>query len=94
MDDLKSISISVAGRQYPVKIGLDEEPLIRSIEKKVNDQIKQFQNNYSNIDPLDSLSMTLLTYAFDLQKANHLSEDQKLHQRLDELQAALDQALL
>jgi len=66
--NVKSITIRIAGRSYPVKV--------------------------QDIDHQDALTMTLLTYAFDLYK-NKQQEDTKvlIHNKLDVLDKMIESAV-
>lgn len=62
------ITVLIGGRPYPLKIKTTDEAAVRKIVKEVNDKINSFQTAYQDRDKQDGLSMTLLTYAFDLYK--------------------------
>jgi cell division protein ZapA len=64
-----NITVVIGGRPFPLKIKDGDEPIIRRIVKEVNDKIALFQNTYPRKENQDWLSMTLLTYAVDLHKA-------------------------
>jgi cell division protein ZapA len=92
--EMKHITVLIAGRPYPLKIDAADEPKIRKIVKEVNDKINRFQLTYTNKDKQDCISMALLTYAVDLQKAKTSgSNDPALSGKLFQLDQLLDQAL-
>ncbi len=68
---MMNITVLIAGRPYPLKIKDGEEETIRKIVKDVNEKINQFQLTYNKKDKQDCLSMALLTYAVDLNKAQN-----------------------
>jgi len=95
-DEMIRITVLILGRPYPLKINAQDEPVIRRLVKEVNDNVRQFQKAYRKKDKQDLLSMTLLTYALDLHKAqtnaastlpiHHLSNSiQELDELLDSL---------
>ena len=92
--NVKSITIRIAGRAYPVKVDLEDEVHIQQMEKELNDKIQFYKTEFQDIDHQDALTMTLLTYAFDLYK-NKPQEDTKvlIHDKLDVLDKMLDQAV-
>ncbi|WP_350177305.1 cell division protein ZapA [Phaeodactylibacter sp.] len=91
---MKHITVLIAGRPYPLKIDVADEPAIRKIVKEVNEKINRFQLTYTNKDKQDCLSMALLTYAVDLHKArNSGGNDPALSGKLFQLEALLDQML-
>ncbi len=82
--DVKSITIRIAGRAYPVKVNHEDEARIQQMEKELNDKIQFYKTEFQDIDHQDALTMTLLRYAFDLSKRTQ-SEESKLliHDRLN-----------
>ena len=62
------ITVIVAGRPYPLRVKASDEAAMRRVVKEVNDKITTFQSAYPGRDKQDGLSMTLLTYAFDLHR--------------------------
>jgi len=61
--ELQKLTIVIAGRSYPVKVNKKEARLLPTIEKDLNDQIRQMQLSFSDRDIQDCLSMVLLTQA-------------------------------
>lgn len=101
--ELISLTVTVANRPYPLKVQPSDESTIRLIVKELNDKVNQFQQQYPHRDKQDILSMTLLTYAFDLHKAQSLATEpveaiaptpttvnSEASDRLDELDRLLD----
>ncbi len=66
--NMVKITVLIAGRPYPLRVQAADETAVRKIVKEVNDKINSFQTAYQDRDKQDGLSMTLLTYAFDLYK--------------------------
>lgn len=92
----KHITVLIAGRPYPLKIKAGDEPIIRKIVKEINDKLNRFQLTYTNKDKQDCLSMTVLTYAVDLYKAEQSVTDisnPTISNQLAELDEMLDQLL-
>ena len=61
--ELKKLTIVIAGRSFPVKVTKEEALILPTIEKNLNDQIRQIQLSYVDRDIQDCLSMVLLTQA-------------------------------
>ena len=92
--EMKNITVLIAGRPYPLKIKVGDEPAIRKIVKEVNEKINRFQLTYTNKDKQDCLSMALLTYAVDLHKTKTLTtQDSLLSNKLAQLDGLLDEIL-
>jgi cell division protein ZapA len=93
----KQITISVAGRPYPLKIKASDETTIRKVVKEVNEQVQQFLLNYPTKDKQDSLVMTILTYATDLHKIRQslsTTQDPEIVEKLSALDSLLEEALM
>ena len=94
--DTLNITVLIAGRPYPLKIKAGDENTIRKIVKDVNDKINKFQLNYIKKDKQDCLSMTLLTYAVDLHKAQtdkEMTPGADLSDKIHQLDGLLDSLL-
>lgn len=92
--NVKSITIRIAGRAYPVKVDLEDEKRVQQMERELNDKIQFYKTEFQDIDHQDALTMTLLTYAFDLYK-NKQQEDTKvlIHSKLDIIEKMFDQVV-
>ncbi|MGB1217998.1 MAG: cell division protein ZapA [Saprospiraceae bacterium] len=93
MDDYKNIKLTIAGRNYPLKIKASEEETIRRINKELNEKINHFQMTYSTKDKQDSLAMTLMTYAVDLNRYKNQASIKDADQELSEVEDLLDSLL-
>jgi cell division protein ZapA len=92
--ELKTITVLIAGKSFPLKIDAADELLIRQIEKEVNDRVNQLQMMYKNKDKLDYLCMIALTYAVDLYKSESSHAQQAvLASQLSSIDAFLDKAV-
>ncbi|GLR18560.1 cell division protein ZapA [Portibacter lacus] len=89
-EKLKRIILTIAGRTYPVKVNDAEEPIMRSIEKDINDKINDLQLSYEGKDIRDYMSLAIISYAYELQKAQKPDEVRVLGSKLDEIEALLD----
>jgi len=93
--NMKSITVVVAGRPYPLKINEGDEQTIRKIVKELNEKINRFQLSYSDKDKQDGLAMVALTYAVDLHKAKQSADlPFSATEKLSQLDALLDQLLI
>jgi cell division protein ZapA (FtsZ GTPase activity inhibitor) len=84
--DSKQLTVTIAGRPYPLKIKANDEPAIRRIVKEVNDKINQFQLAYPGREKQDCVALVLLAYAVDLYKASSNAPAAPPEQELSELQ--------
>ena len=65
----KQLTVTIAGRPYPLKIKSSDEPILRKIVKEVNEKINRFRLAYPKRDMQDCIAMATLAYAVDLHKA-------------------------
>lgn len=93
--DSRKITITIAGRPYPLKIKATDESVIRKIAKEVNEKVNRFQLNYPNRDKQDCLAMALLAYAVDLYKTSRYADapSEQLSSQLSRINDLLDQVL-
>lgn len=91
--DTINITVLIAGRTYPLKIKIGDEPAIRKIVKDINEKVNRFQLSYSKKDKQDCLSMALLTYAVDLHKTRQSTDEENLSASMNQLEELLDHLL-
>lgn len=58
-----SIKVNIAGRIYPLTVDSAQEPVIRNAEKKIEESLNVFQQNYAVKDKQDLLAMAALQVA-------------------------------
>jgi hypothetical protein len=93
-EQIKGITVHVAGRSYPLKISAADELVIRRIVKAVNEKVNHFQLSYAHKDMQDCVAMALLTYAVDLYKSSReLVQNPGLDSSLSDMELLLDQML-
>lgn len=90
--ELQKLTIVVGGRSYPVKVNREEALILPTIEKNLNEQIRQMQLSFSDRDMQDCLSMVLLTQAIAAQtKEPSISPD--LSKKIDKLNLEIESLL-
>lgn len=90
-----NINVIIADRTYPMKVKPNEEEVVRNAAKRVNEKVKEFQEQYGTNDKQDFLAMAALMYAVDLfnkEEKNQLG-DNKISEKLQQLDQTLDQYL-
>jgi len=94
MGELLSVKVSIANRNYPLRItGEEQEKVLRAAEN-INKRIKDLEENYAVKDKQDLLAMCALQFASEaLGSKNSIGENSKkeiqenisfLHQMIDE----------
>ena len=93
--ETKQITVTIAGRPYPLKISTRDESAIRKLVKEVNEKINRFQLKYPKRDKQDCLAMAMLTYAVDLQvaKQKNTTNDPEVSDKLSQLDELLNSLL-
>jgi len=91
-----SIKVNIADRIYPLRVEVEEEELVRSAAKNINEKIRIFQENYAVKDKQDLLSMAILQYATDVLKAERISakEDNAFSEKIKSIDKVLSDYLL
>ncbi|HLW14367.1 MAG TPA: cell division protein ZapA [Flavobacteriaceae bacterium] len=96
MADQFKIKLSIADRVYPLTINSDQEEGLRIAAKRINDMIKQFEENYAVRDKQDVLAMCALQFASQYEQSI-LEEDydkEETYKRLNTCIEALNKELL
>lgn len=75
MEELLSIKVTIANRQYPLRIARNEEEAIRKAAKTINERIKEYEQNYSVRDSQDLLAMCALQFANEANALNVQKSD-------------------
>ena len=84
METKIKIKVKIADRIYPLTIQPEQEEVIRSSVKKIDQMIKQFEESYAVRDKQDVLAMCSLQYATKLIQRNNLNNI-KDHENLKKL---------
>jgi len=63
MGELLSVKVSIANRNYPLRITKDEEEKVIQAAQSVNKCVKEFEDNYAVKDKQDLLAMCSLQFA-------------------------------
>ena len=84
METKIKIKVKIADRIYPLTIRPEQEEVIRSSVKKIDQMIKQLEESYAVRDKQDVLAMCSLQYATKLIQRNNLNNI-KDHENLKKL---------
>ncbi|MEM9545112.1 MAG: cell division protein ZapA [Bacteroidota bacterium] len=90
--EFTKLTIVIAGRSYPVKVTKEEANLLPTLEKNLNEQIRQMQLSYSDRDIQDCLSMVLLTQAITSQTSES-SISPEVTEKIDKLNLDIESVL-
>ncbi len=96
-DSIINIKVGIAERIYPLSIKAEDEEMIRTAAKTINDKIKEYLNMYAAKDKQDILAMIAITFAVDnIKNRNGALSDthsEKMTNPLLEIQQLLEAAL-
>jgi len=90
-----SISVSIAGNSYPIKVKPEDEQSVASAAKLINDKIKALKETYVVSDKRDLLAMCTLQLATQyIQLENKINSDNaQLTDQLVEMESFLSDYL-
>jgi cell division protein ZapA len=95
MSDQLKIKLSIADRVYPLTVNPSQEEGLRKATKKIEEMIKQFEQNYAVRDKQDVLAMCALQFAAQTeQKMVNKDNDQvEVEEKLNALNQLIQQHL-
>ena len=92
MEEL-SIKVTIANREYPLRINSTEEEAVRRAADIVNAKVKTLLDNYSVRDKQDLLAMCALQFATEMLKGNVSAASSAVNHSVQEMNDLLDQVL-
>ena len=96
MAEKLKIKLSIADRVYPMTTLPEDEEGLRIAAKKINQLIKQFEQNYAVRDKQDVLAMCALQFASltEQKSINKERNDTESCNRLEKMISKIDEVLL
>jgi len=95
MNDLIPVNVTIADRTYRVRLSPEDESVVRSSVKLINDKISEFKLLYSGKDMQDYISMVLLWFATEQAKPgnNVVADTADALKKLQHIDALLSKLL-
>ncbi len=95
MSEQLKIKLSIADRVYPLHISPAQEEGLRKATKKIEEMIKQFEQNYAVRDKQDVLAMCALQFAAQVEQKslNKESDNVEVEEKLEALNQLLQEHL-
>jgi len=95
MDEKLKIKLSIADRVYPLTVNMSQEEGLRSAARKIEQMIKQFEENYAVRDKQDVLAMCALQFASQVEQKqlDNTIDGTETLQRLSEINEMLAEYL-
>ena len=87
------LNITIADRNYRIKILPADEETVRRTLKIINDKILEFRTSFAGKDMQDYISMVLIWYATQLQEKNVPTISAELMQSLLKMENQLDEVV-
>lgn len=82
--DVRRITITIAGRSYPLNVPSAEEETLRIVGKQIEAMIKDFEQNFDVRDKQDALAMCCLKLGTNAQVAQ-LTNDKNIKDSTERL---------
>lgn len=82
--DIRRITITIAGRSYPLNVPSSEEEILRKVGKQIDGMIKDFEKNFDVRDKQDALAMCALRLGTNAQVAE-LNNDKNINASVERL---------
>ncbi|NAW50604.1 cell division protein ZapA [Elizabethkingia argentiflava] len=88
--EFRRITITIAGRNYPLNVPAAEEETLRKVGKQIEEMIKEFEANFAVNDKQDALAMCALRLGTDaeinkLNSEKHINSSNKMLIYLNDL---------
>ncbi len=88
------LNILIGDRTYRIKVLPADEEIVRGTLKIINDKILEFRTMYAGKDMQDYISMVLIWYATQPQKAvDNIDQSQGLQQIFQKMEKMIDDAM-
>lgn len=72
--EVRRITITIAGRNYPLNVPAAEEETLRKVGKQIEAMIKDFEQNFDVRDKQDALAMCCLKMGTNVEVAQLTNE--------------------
>ncbi|WP_226064286.1 cell division protein ZapA [Kaistella polysaccharea] len=82
--DVRRITITIAGRSYPLNVPSSEEETLRKVGKQIDGMIKDFEKNFDVRDKQDALAMCALRLGTNAEVAE-ISNDKNINASVERL---------
>jgi cell division protein ZapA len=96
MGELLSVKVSIANRNYPLRITAEEQEKVLRAAENINKRIKDFEENFAVKDKQDLLAMCALQFASEAMGAkqnNSESSKKEIQERFSDLNKMIDEYL-
>ncbi|MCO6496665.1 MAG: cell division protein ZapA [Chitinophagaceae bacterium] len=89
-EEMIPLNITIADRNYRIKVMPKDEEAVRKTLKVINDKILEFRGNFAGKDMQDYVSMVLIWYATQPQAAKNEFKQDELSEILERMEKHLE----
>lgn len=96
MGEYLSIKVSIANRNYPLRITAEENERVMLAAENINKRIKEFEDNYAVKDKQDLLAMCALQFASEAlgqQNKEGSASSEAMNEQIEHLTLLIDEYL-
>ena len=93
MSELIPVNILIGDRTYRIKTNPEDEEVIRSTLKTINDKIIEFKTQFSGKDMQDYIAMVIIWYATQTPAESGSMKNDELLETLKKMELQIDKAL-
>jgi len=93
MQNFIPINVVVGDRTYRIKIEAENEELIRTISKKLNEQLNNFKSLYAGKDMQDYIAMVLLWFVSENHEKSIKINTEVISDKLTNIEREIDKCL-
>ena len=91
MADLIAATIVIGDRSYRLKMDPKDEEVVRRTVKTINDKVVEYKTAFAGKDMQDYIAMVLIWLATEQTKQGSSADQERLTNRLTEIEELLDQ---
>ena len=74
-----TVSLNIAGRNYPLKVNKEDVPKLNEAEKMIKDKLELYEKSFSVKDKQELLAMCIINFATEfLLKQSEISDYQNI----------------
>lgn len=93
MSELIPVNILIGDRTYRIKTNPEDEEVIRSTLKTINDKIIEFKTQFSGKDMQDYIAMVMIWYATQANAGFNPSVEREMLEALQKIEQKISEAL-
>ena len=93
MSELIPVNILIGDRTYRIKTNPEDEEVIRSTLKTINDKIIEFKTQFAGKDMQDYIAMVMIWYATQANAGFNPSVEREMLEALQKIEQKISEAL-